>query len=861
MDSGLSFGQWLKQYRRRLGLTQAQFGQQTGYAGETLRKVEADELRPSRQMAEKLAEALQVAAEERERFVRFARDQAPVEPPALPAPVISVPHTSAQSHPLPLPREPLFGRDWELESVQNLLLRPTVGLVTLRGTGGVGKTRLALQVAANVRSHFSDGVIFVPLATIEEPALLLNHIAQHLGLPANQTHMENVQEYLRAKQMLLVLDNFEQVVRGAPLLLDLLHGAPHLKILVTSRTLLRLRAEHQFIVPPLALPQHESSSQPLDAALELFVTRAQAVDPHFVLTGDNYSTVAQICRLLDGLPLAIELAAARIRHLPPATMLARLDEQLKFLTGGARDAPQRQQTMRATLTWSYALLNEAERQLFCSLALFAGAFTLDAVEAICTPTGVMLDADVLELLATLLDQSLIQLESAAANIPGAQPRWRILRVIREYALERLIESGEYEEVQRRVATYYLAWAEQSEAYAGGDGQPWWFAQLEAEHDNLRAALTWCLAQNEGEMGLRICAVLAEFWDLRGHNQEGRTWLAAFLAKAPPSTRLRAEALDAQGLLAERQGDYGVARAAYEESLLICRQEDDAPNIARALHRVASVALKQGGYGEAHTLYTQSLAMRRSLGDKPGMAASLHNLGMVAREQGDDQSALALYNESLTLERELGNKKGIAISLNNLGNVARNLGQAATAQKLFEESLALRRELGDKHGIALALNNLGNLALDQGDTDAARALLLGSLALQRESGNRPGEALVLNNLGRVARQQGDHQEAARLYRASLLTLRTIGDKRIAECLVGLAHVAIANRQMVRAAHLLGATNALLERLGAQLESADQRSCQEAVALARSALGDEGFTSSWRAGRAMSHEETVAFALAM
>jgi tetratricopeptide (TPR) repeat protein len=554
--------------------------------------------------------------------------------------------------------------------------------------------------------------------------------------------------------------------------------------------------------------------------------------------------------------LAIELAAARVRLLPPPAMLARLGSQLKFLTGGAQDLPARQQTMRTTLTWSYDLLTGAEKRLFRRLAPFAAGAGLAAVEAVCNADGALI-VDTLDCLASLLDKSLLQQKSSA----DGEPRYFFLRVIREYAVERLVESGEAAAIRQQQAAYSVPFVETADQALTGSEQQLWLMRLDEEYDNLRAVLEWAAGEGDGAAGLRIAGALWRFWQIRGYYQEGHRWLAALLAKSTVRTPARAKALDAAGFFAVKQGDYRAARLCYEESLAIWRELGDEGGIAQALYGLGGVAFDRGDYADASVAFEESLLIRRAIGNQSGVAASLSHLGLIAYDRGDHAAARSLHEESLTIRRQLGDKQAIAVSLNNLGLVACELGDLASARKLHEESLALKREVGYREGIVASTSNLGIIAFLQGDYGAARTLLQESLAMHRALGNKRGAALALNNLGDVAHKEGDDRVASALYKESLAIRHEVDDQYgIAICLAGLAKVALAQRQPQRAAHLLGATSVLLETMGSPLETADRLSIEAAVATLQTTLGQDHYAAAWAEGRMLTREQAIALALA-
>ena len=687
-------------------------------------------------------------------------------------------HSPPRSSNLPAQRTVLIGRDQEVEAVKELLLRQDVHVITLTGPGGIGKTRLGLQVAEEVAQSFPSGVFFVPLAAVSDPVLVPSIIAQALGMreTGRQVTIESLKEYLQdlRTNLLLLFDNFEHLLAAARAAAELLTITPKLKILVTSRAPLHIYGEHEVPVPSLAVPDLRSaiSLQALskNPAIALFLARAAAVKPNFQLTQENAVAVATICTRLDGLPLAIELAAARIKLLSPSAMQARLESSLQLLTGGAKDLPLRQQTLRGTIDWSYLLLSEAEQALFRRLSVFVGGCTLEGVEAVCN-TKQDLGLDVLEGMASLVDKSLVQ----QIERPGAESRFVLLDTVREYGLERLAASGEEGATKRAHAAYCLVLAEESASQAADPARTEWVSLFEVENDNFRAALEWLTLTGNADWGLRLGAALFQFWDMREHLTEGRDRLGKLLKLEGATARsnTRARVLFAAGVLAGEQGDYAAACALVEESLDIARELNDSRGVGIALNALAVHARDRGDLAASRSLFEESLALWRSLGDAVVVARSLSNLANVVKLQGDYELARSLYEECLSTFRELGDRTGIAWSLNYEGDVAHEQGDDAGARALYEQSLTVFKELGDKWGIAGCLIDLGNLARDHRDYETSRSQYAESMKLFQELGQKRGIARLLDCLACSAALQCKPERALRLAGAAAAMRRILG----------------------------------------------------------------------------------------
>ncbi|MGE5171506.1 MAG: ATP-binding protein [Rudaea sp.] len=768
--------------------------------------------------------------------------------------------TRSERSNLPEPLTSFVGRERELEKLRKLLTAHR--LLTLTGAGGIGKTRLALRVAASMLDEYEDGVWLVELAALRDPGLVPQAVITVLGLKEQpgKSLTQTLTEYLRARHLLLLLDNAEHLLAACAQLTDaVLRQCPRVTVAVTSRERLAVPGELTYRVPSLSMPDASQGATTQGLAeyesVRLFGERAGLYLPQFTVDDRNGPAVAGICRRLDGIALAIELAAARVRSMTIDELSRRLDRRFVVLTGGSRVLPRRQQTLRAAIDWSFDLLSDAEKKLFLRLSVFAGGFTLDAAEQVCAGEGIQA-YEVLDLLTSLVDKSL-----ALADERGAATRYRYLETVHQYALEQLEERGDAPPWVARHRAYFLELAEAAEPQLIGKDQQAWLDRLEAEHDNLRAVLARSIAGGDVAVGMRLANAFARFWLVRGYLTEGRGWLSRLLAASPDADEAaRAKALNWAGVLAWKQGDYAAARTAYEQSLAIRRELSDRRGVGAVLNNLGLLAYEQGDYAAARTLHEQSLAIDRELGDTWGVAVSLVHLGSLASAQGDYPSARALYEESLAMFREIGDRGHIANALRSLGSLCSEQGDDATARALFEESLGICRDLRDRSGIARALYGLGVAARHGGDRAGARSLHDEGLAIFRDLGDREGIANSLHHLGEIAAAGGDYPEARALQEESLEIYRALGERSgIAASVESLAGIAGATGEPARAARLWGAMERLREEIGAARVASECRGYERRVADARAALGDDAaFRAAWHAGRAMTLEGAIAYA---
>ena len=812
-----------------------------------------------------------------------------------------------------LPREltSFVGREREVDEVRGLLT--TTRLLTLTGVGGVGKTRLGLRVAGDVADPstspsragisatptsgqaYPDGVCLVELAALADPALVPQAVASALGVreQPNRSLVDTLIDVLRPRTCVLLLDNCEHLVESCAALADtLLRASPGLTVLATSREPLGIAGETVWRVPPLGLPGAlPGEALPGGAvaiagyeAIRLFVERARASLPTFELDDQNAPAVAQICQRLDGIPLAIELAAARIRGLGPEDLAARLDDRFRLLTSGSRTALPRQQTLRAAVDWSYELLSEPERVLFRRLSVFAGGWTLDAAEAVCDGvtscelrvasegshlSQLVTRNSVLEVLLQLVDRSLVLVEQQAAQAGRpSSVRYRLLETLRQYGAERLREAGEEPAVRVRHAAWCIALAEEAGSVLQGPRASERAARLEAEHDNLRAALGWSLIDgvaDAGDVGQRLAGALWVFWWMHGHHTEGSRWLAAGLAidqgDAGSGRHARARLLVGACVLAAMLGNAERSITLSEEALALLHPENDLFLASFATSALGASAELLGNYGQAAVHFEQSLALARAGRLTPIVGWQLGNLGRMALTRGDYDRATTLLEESLRLEEQSGDRHAASWALQYLGRVALGRGDYLRALARFEEGLAAARDVGDKLSIARSLGYLGRAARMQGDDAKAVGMLQESLGLCRDIGDRLGAAWALGNLGRLALTRKEYQRATALFEENLALCRDLDgrERRVIYALQHLGVVAAELGQPARAARLFGAADGLRQAARRPLSPRDRAEYDQQLEAVRRALGDGPFATAVAAGQALSIDQAIDYAL--
>ncbi|MEZ4522283.1 MAG: tetratricopeptide repeat protein [Thermomicrobiales bacterium] len=845
----------MRRLRGNAGLTQAELAERAGISVKAVAALESGRRkRPYPSTLRSLANALGLSDQQYRDLSGIVQKRTP-----------PLSKSSNERAALPLPPTPIIGRDRELSDVGELLRDGSMRLLTLTGPGGVGKSRLALELARRQRDLQASQVALVSLAPVSDPSLVIATIAQTLGVPESPDTpaIALLGEHLRNERWLLVLDNLEHLLAAAADIASLLADCRDLQIVATSRAPLKIRAEHEYPVRTLDLPDLRRVPVLAEvagtSAVQLFVERAQASNRSFELTQENCAAIATICRRLDGLPLALELVAARVRAMSPTELLARLDRVLPMLSSGSRDLPERQQTMTAAISWSYQLLNAEHQALFRRLSVFHGGWTMDAAEYVAAWHPVS-STNGVSLLADLVEQSLVVAEFS----PSRTTRYRMLEPISEFAASQLDEAGETHALLDRHLGWCLALTKRAIPELHGPSQQEWMDRLEAEHDNIRAALTWThLDGRRKSLELELSAALWFFWETRGHISEGRRWLAAALADSDGApANLRADALNAAGNLARDQGDYGASTKFHESSLELRRKIGDLDRVAHSLLNLGNVELDQGRYRRAREIYAEALSLFQQTGNDWDTASSLNNIGIVLGYLGDYDRAEMMLEQAIELRQPTGESVYRARSLDALGAVMRQKGDLDRANDLHREALGLRRQLEDTPGTAVTLLNLGLVARYQDELDEATRFIEESLEIRRSLEDQFGIATSTGSLATVARLRGDIEQARSLYIQALkMQSRMKISDGLAETLFGLALIAASTGDPELAARLLGASEGLRDAVGLAIPSVERPDYDRTLELIRSGLPPEVFERSRIGGRTMIVDQAVQLALSL
>jgi predicted ATPase/DNA-binding XRE family transcriptional regulator len=813
----ISFGEWLRQRRRMSDLTQQALADQVGCARITLRQIESGGRKPSKELAQILLSKLGIPEIEHPQWIRFARGLSAF-PATLSATFPSKPLTN-----LPAALTTFIGREKELDEITKLIARNR--LVTLAGAGGIGKTSLSLQVGQKLLGEYSNGVWLVELAPILDPLLVPRVTATAMGLrdEPGRPVIEILAAYLREKKMLIILDNCEHLLDACARMAEkILQAAPNAQMLASSREPLGIRGEVTYRVPSLRLPDMEHlppiASFSQYEAVGLFIDRATAVVPAFKVTKQNSSALVQICHRLDGIPLAIELAAAKVRFISMEEIDKRLGNRFRLLIGGSRTALPQHQTLQATIDWSYDLLSPTEQTLFQHLSVFVNGWTLEAAESIAADTNIKSE-NILDLLSQLINKSLVNKEETISKT-----RYRMLETIREYAFKKLTDSDELITICFRHLLFFAELVDEAERNFKGPDQALWYGRLDHELDNLRAAMTWFEGTENAEVRLRFSARLWRYWKNRGQTREGRGHLQRVLEDLPPGparqTSAYARALTAAGSLAYYEGDFPYSDQSRKDALEIFRNLDDKVGIADCLNGLGNTAMSQGHYDSARGSYEESLLIRKDLGDQWGIARLLGNLGLLAYFQMDYVQARALHLESLTLFRELRDEEGIANELVNLGDVVRRQGELSIAHSFYKESAAISGKLKDKWGLGYALMGMADVALAQGDLSTSALLYRNCLIMFQKGADYVGLPFALESV---------------------------------------AALELVKNQPEKAVRILGAADTLRKNTNSPLPLSNLSAYQMTLSLSQQQLDSSVFDLLWVEGRGMTIYEAIALAL--